>query len=81
MILTDSLQTLFDTIPSTLNWNVTGWLVYDDSADLPAATDVTTFAPYDDFSLVPLDGEELLSEADYTVTLDLTMNNLGDGAN
>ena len=64
---------LFDTIPSSLNWNVTGWLVYDESADLPAANTVDKFDPYDDFDLVPTDGEEALGTPDYIVTLDLTM--------
>lgn len=74
-------QDLFDTVPDTLNWNVTGWLVYDESASLPQASNVSSFAPYDDFDLVPTDQMERLPAADYTVTLDLSMNNLGDGAN
>jgi len=73
---------LFDTIPDGLNWNVTGWLVYDKTATLPAAAEVEgTFDPFDDFALVPLDGQELYETADYTVTLDLAMINLNDGAN
>lgn len=73
---------LFDTIPDGLNWNVTGWLVYDKMATLPAAAEVEgTFDPFDDFALVPLDGQELYETADYTVTLDLAMINLNDGAN
>lgn len=72
---------LFDTIPSDLNWNVTGWLVYNDAADKPTAAIIDEFDPYDDFGLVPTDGLELYEEADYTITLDLTMDNLGDGAN
>lgn len=72
---------LFDTIPSDLNWNVTGWLVYNDAADKPTAAIIDEFDPYDDFGLVPTDGLELYEDADYTITLDLTMDNLGDGAN
>ncbi|KAF9885646.1 hypothetical protein FE257_012737 [Aspergillus nanangensis] len=72
---------LFDTLPPTLNYNVTGWLVYDDQNHNPAPSTVSEFDPYDDFQLVPVDGEKLLEEPDYTVTLDLTMDNLGDGAN
>lgn len=60
---------------------MTGWLVYSDSADKPAAATIDEFDPYDDFGLVPTDGLELYEEADYTITLDLTMDNLGDGAN
>ncbi|KAE8367391.1 Cupredoxin [Aspergillus caelatus] len=72
---------LFDKLPPTLNYNVTGWLIYDTKAERPAPTDISSFDPYDDFKLVPVDGEKLLSDPDYTVTLDLTMDNLGDGAN
>ncbi|ETS79286.1 hypothetical protein PFICI_09139 [Pestalotiopsis fici W106-1] len=72
---------LFDTIPDGLDWNATGYLVYDSSAENPVAADVDSFDYYDDFNLVPYDGEELFPDADYTVTLDLTMDNLGDGAN
>ena len=39
------------------------------------------FAPFDDFDLVPTDGMELLPDADDTIELELTMENLGDGAN
>jgi iron transport multicopper oxidase len=55
--------------------------VYDEKKDLPAPTFVDEFAPFDDYELVPTDGMELLPDADYTVELELTMNNLGDGAN
>lgn len=72
---------LFDTIPSSLNWNVTGWLMYDESADFPAMPEMAEFDPFDDFDLVPSDGEGALGTPDYTITLDLTMNNLEDGAN
>jgi iron transport multicopper oxidase len=56
-------------------------LVYDSGTDLGAPADVDDFSPYDDFDLTPVDGEALYETADYTVTLDLTMDNLGDGAN
>ncbi|KAJ5182914.1 hypothetical protein N7492_000530 [Penicillium capsulatum] len=72
---------LFDTIPSTLNTNVTSWLVYDNKADNPDATEVDEFKPFDDFKLVPVDGLEQYSPADHTITLNVKMDNLGDGAN
>ncbi|CEL02165.1 Putative Multicopper oxidase [Aspergillus calidoustus] len=72
---------LFDTLPDTLNYNVTGWLVYDESAERPAAKDVAEFDYYDDYTLVPYDKIEAYPDADMTITLDLTMDNLGDGAN
>ncbi|KAF2396460.1 iron transport multicopper oxidase FET3 [Trichodelitschia bisporula] len=74
-------QDLFDAVPDGLNPNVTGWLVYDGAKELPKAQPLDAFEPFDDFGLVPQDGEKLLDKADYTVTLDLKMDNLGDGAN
>ncbi|KAK5703725.1 hypothetical protein LTR97_002738 [Elasticomyces elasticus] len=71
---------LFDTLPDTLNTNVTGWLTYDNAAPKPAAALLDAFDPFDDFTLQPQDGMELLGDADVTVTLDLAMDNLGDGA-
>ncbi|KKY27165.1 putative ferrooxidoreductase [Diplodia seriata] len=73
--------TLFDTLPDDLNWNATGWLVYDESKHRPSPAILDELDPYDDFNLTPTDGLELYDEADYTITLDLTMDNLGDGAN
>ncbi|KAG8624405.1 hypothetical protein KVT40_007472 [Elsinoe batatas] len=72
---------LFDTVPDGLNPNVTGWLVYNDAADKSAAVELDVFEPFDDFQLVPNDAERLLPEADQTLTLNMSMINLGDGAN
>jgi iron transport multicopper oxidase len=55
--------------------------MYNDMADKPTPALIPAFEPYDDFNLVPVDGMALHKEADYTVTLDVTMDNLGDGAN
>lgn len=74
-------QTLFDVIPDALNPNSTGYLVYDDAASLPTPSLLDEFNEFDDFKLVPTDGEELLGPVDYSFNLDLTMGNLGDGAN
>jgi iron transport multicopper oxidase len=74
-------QDLFDVVPDGLNPNVTGWLVYDDSKDKPAAKEIEAFEPFDDFLLVPYDKEPLHDKVDYSVTLDLKMDNLNDGAN
>jgi len=60
---------------------VTGWLVYDKTAPFPAAATIDEFTPFDDFSLVPLDGLELYDKVDYSFNLDLAMINLDDGAN
>ncbi|KAF2726361.1 multicopper oxidase [Polychaeton citri CBS 116435] len=72
---------LFDTLPADLNYNVTGWLVYDDTAQKPTAAEIDEFDPFDDFTLVPQDGEMLLGDVDYSFNLDMKMDNLGDGAN
>ena len=75
------MQTLFDKVPKSLNPNSTGWLVYNDKAPLPTPALLGEFKEFDDFTLVPTDGEELLGPVDYSFNLDLTMGNLGDGAN
>jgi iron transport multicopper oxidase len=72
---------LFDTIPPTLNPNVTGWLVYDSSKPLPAATNISEFNPFDDFSLVPQDKMALMPAPDQNITVGFHMGNLGDGSN
>ena len=74
-------QDLFDTVPEGLNPNVTGWLVYDDTKEKPAAKEIDAFEPFDDFDLVPYDKEELLDHVDRSITLDMKMDNLADGAN
>lgn len=74
-------QELFDAIPDDLNSNATGWLVLDNTQDLPPPLDVEDFEPLDDFTLKPLDNLAALERVDRTVTLDIKMDNLGDGAN
>ncbi|KAL9074797.1 MAG: hypothetical protein Q9157_004263 [Trypethelium eluteriae] len=74
-------QDLFDTVPPTLNPNVTGWLVYNEQAENPTPALLDDFTPFDDFTLVPQDGLPLYDNVDYSITLHLEMNNLGDGAN
>lgn len=78
---THGSQDLFDTVPDTLNPNVTGWLVYDASKPLPTPALIDEFDPFDDFTLVPQDGVKLFENPDYSFNLDLKMDNLGDGAN
>lgn len=67
-------------MPASLNPNCTGWLVYDDTAPLPSPSLLDVFNEFDDFTLIPTDGEELLGPVDYSIKLDLKMDNLGDGA-
>ncbi|KAK4453704.1 Cupredoxin [Podospora aff. communis PSN243] len=73
---------LFDTLPENLNWNVTGWLVYDSKAPLPEPEILDgPLEPFDDMILEPWDGQPLLGDPDQVVTLDVIMDNLSDGAN
>ncbi|KAI1936268.1 hypothetical protein LOZ66_004726 [Ophidiomyces ophidiicola] len=72
---------LFDVVPPGLNPNVTGWLVYDSNKDLPKPALVNKFDFLDDMELIPSDGLELFDKVDHSITLDVKMDNLGDGAN
>ncbi|KKA30900.1 hypothetical protein TD95_004084 [Thielaviopsis punctulata] len=72
---------LFDVLPKDLNYNVTGWLVYDESATLPSPQTVDEFAFFDDINLTPLDEKPLLTNVARRITLDVMMDNLRDGAN
>ncbi|KAL0940862.1 iron transport multicopper oxidase fet3 precursor [Colletotrichum truncatum] len=72
---------LFDNLPPDLNYNVTGWLVYDDSKPTKPPVILDAFDPFDDMTLVPFDKQPLLPPPSKTVELDVIMDNLGDGAN
>ncbi|KAH8160132.1 hypothetical protein CIB48_g8116 [Xylaria polymorpha] len=73
--------TLFDTLPADLNYNVTGWLAYNDAQPFPAPALVDELDPFDDITLVPWDNQTLFGEPDKTIELDVIMDNLNDGAN
>lgn len=79
--ISNAYKELFDAIPDDLRSNVTGWLVTDSKQELSPASDVDAFEPFDDFALKPFDSLAALDKVDRTVTLDLKMDNLGDGAN
>ena len=70
-------QDLFDTVPDTLNPNVTSFLVYNPSAALPTPLTLDEYAPFDDITLVPYDQQPLLEDPALSVSLILTMDNLG----
>ncbi|KAI0832957.1 multicopper oxidase [Hypoxylon sp. FL0890] len=72
---------LFDTIPDDLNWNVTGWLVYDEAKPLPQPALVDELNNFDDATLIPYDNLTLFENPTKFIELDVIMNNLGDGAN
>jgi len=74
-------EDLFDTVPDGLNPNVTGWLVYDEKKEMPTPKDIDSFESFDDFNLVPYDKQTVFDRVDQTVTLDMNMGNLDDGAN
>ncbi|KAF1927115.1 multicopper oxidase [Didymella exigua CBS 183.55] len=75
-------EDLFDVVPDGLNPNVTGWLVYDNSKPKPEAKTVDSFdAQFDDFTLVPYDKEAIYTNVSQSITLDMKMDNLNDGAN
>ncbi|KAI3332769.1 Cupredoxin [Ustulina deusta] len=73
--------TLFDTLPADLNYNVTGWLTYNDAQPFPDPALVDELDPFDDMTLIPYDNQTLFGEPGKTIELDVIMDNLGDGAN
>lgn len=75
------MQTLFDALPDDLNYNVTGWLMYNKDKPRPEAGFVDELDPFDDVTLVPFDKQPILGEPDQTVQVSVIMDNLGDGAN
>jgi len=70
-------------VPEGLNWNVSGWLLYNQSKPLPDAAIILedSFQEFDDYTLVPYDKEPLFPDPDQSITLEVVMSNLGDGAN
>lgn len=72
---------MFDVLPPDLNYNVTGWLTYDDAKPKPDAANVDEFNAFDDMKLVPYDRLERFGEPDRVVELDVIMKNQKDGAN
>ena len=64
---------MFDHVPSTLDLNATGYLVYDSTKPLPKEPPSfpTYSTPYDDFNLVPYDGQALLQPVTKQITLNV----------
>lgn len=57
-------------------------MVYDTAKPLPDPAVLSdAFEPFDDIGLVPWDNQTILGEPDRTISLDVIMDNLGDGAN
>ncbi|KAL7274854.1 hypothetical protein RUND412_002215 [Rhizina undulata] len=75
-------QSLFDVVPTKINPNVTGWLVYNSTQPNPNPTPVSTFDnALDDILLVSEDGLALFGDPDYTIVLTMSFADLGNGAN
>ncbi|PHH79355.1 hypothetical protein CDD80_5023 [Ophiocordyceps camponoti-rufipedis] len=74
-------ERLFDFVPSDLNCDSTGWLIYDDAKPKPEPAPVDEPQDFDDMDLVPWDGMELLPEPQREIQLDVRMGVLGNGAN
>lgn len=73
---------MLDVIPSDLILNSTNYIVYDEEADLPDEYYIDSIDDFfDDFYLVPTSGDKLMDEADYAITVDVVMDNLGNGVN
>jgi len=75
-------DTMLDVIPEDLLLNSTNYIVYDEDNDKPDQYMVDSIDDFlDDFYLAPLNKERLLDDADHVVTIDVAMDNLGDGVN
>lgn len=75
-------DTMFDTIPSDLILNSTNYITYNTLADTPDEYFVDSIDDFlDDFYLRPVSNETLLDEADHAITIDVVMDNLGNGVN
>lgn len=72
---------MLDLIPKDLILNSTNYIVYDEEAELPGEYFVDELDFFDDFDLKPLSKEKLLDEADHVITIDVAMDNLGNGVN
>lgn len=87
LLIVANPKTMFDTLPPDLNYNATGWLVYDVREPRKPATLIDTYDPLDDAAaLAPFDDMPLLA-ADVGnhdvvfVELNVSMQNRMDGAN
>lgn len=81
-------KTMLDVIPPDLQMLSTNYMVYDKKAKMPPALEnnrtsfeswVDALEPFTDWDLVPASKPKLLPDPDYRITLNFTMENLGDG--
>lgn len=71
---------MFDVVPAGLNNNVTGYLQYNASAELPQPTIVDVYPTSNDFDLVPVVAEAAV-DPDDRFDQDILFDNLSDGQN
>ncbi|CAK9440230.1 uncharacterized protein LODBEIA_P43300 [Lodderomyces beijingensis] len=77
-------DSMLDNVPKELQLNGTNYLVYNETLfeeSKPKQNIVQDLDFLDDFYLVPLGGRKLYDDADYTITVDVQMDNLGNGVN
>jgi iron transport multicopper oxidase len=74
-------NTMLDTIPQDLKLAAMSYVVYDDKKPLPLPYGLKSDELFNEFDLRPLQNIELFDEPDYRITLDVIMDNLGDGIN
>lgn len=74
-------DTMLDAIPTDLVLNATSYLVYDKSKPMPGEYKIQSLGSFNDFNLRTLDKVDLFDDYDYQITLDVVMDNLGDGVN
>ncbi len=55
--------------------------MYDEAKPLPTAASIDQFNDFDDATLVSYDNQTLLGAPGQVIQMDLSMNNLNDGAN
>ncbi|RLV94098.1 Iron transport multicopper oxidase FET3 [Spathaspora sp. JA1] len=73
---------MLDIIPNNLPWNATNYLIYNEDAPLPEKYLPDSIDDFlDDLTLRPLTKDPLLDDPDYVITLDIVMDNLGNGVN
>lgn len=72
---------MLDVIPDDLILNSTNSIQYSSDYDYPEEYTVEALDFLDDFYLEPVEKVALLDDPDYTVTVDVVMNNLDNGIN
>ncbi|RKP30603.1 hypothetical protein METBISCDRAFT_23146 [Metschnikowia bicuspidata] len=72
---------MFDVIPDDLMLNSTNTILYDESNGAASEYIVDELDYLDDFYLQPYNNVTILDDADHSITIDVSMDNLGNGVN